>query len=165
MPLYVRPALPQDNAFVYQLLWQVVYEQLLADRWDPAIRDGLLDLQVRVRCGAYAARWPQAEHAIIMLDDEPVGRLLIDRSGPNYHLVDIAVLPKRQGAGIGTRLVLGLCMEAEIMGKSVRLRVSVSNPRAADLYRRLGFRVIEDQETDWLMERSPGATAQVIAAP
>jgi ribosomal protein S18 acetylase RimI-like enzyme len=56
-------------------------------------------------------------------------------------------------------------MEAEMMRKNVRLYVSITNPRAADLYKRLGFRVIEDLQTDLLMERTPGAHAQVIAAP
>lgn len=165
MPLYVRPAQPQDGEFVYQLLRQVFYEQLMAHLWDPAIRDPLLDLQVRQKSSTYAANYPHADHGIIMLDEEPVGRLLVDRTGASHHLIDISILPKRRGAGIGTRLVLGLCMEAEMNGKSLTLSVSISNPRAAQLYKRLGFRVIEDLETGWVMERAPGATSQVIAAP
>jgi GNAT superfamily N-acetyltransferase len=165
MPLYVRPALPQDDQFVYQLVWQVMYDQLHAALWDPSIRNVLLDLQVRSKNGAYAAVHPHADHAIIMLDDQPIGRMLIDRSGEYYQLVDISILPKRRGAGIGTRLVLAFCMEAEMMRKNVRLYVSITNPRAADLYKRLGFRVIEDLQTDLLMERAPGDRAQVIAAP
>jgi ribosomal protein S18 acetylase RimI-like enzyme len=165
MPLYLRPALPQDGSFVYELIRQVLYDQLHARFWDPAFRDTLLDMQVKAKCGAYAAAYPRAEHGIIMLDDDAVGRLLVDRSGAFYNLIDIAILPKYQGAGVGTRLILGLCMEAEMMQKSVRLHVSVGNPRAADLYKRLGFRVIEDLQTDMLMERAPGAQTQVIAAP
>ncbi|HLK63205.1 MAG TPA: N-acetyltransferase [Bryobacteraceae bacterium] len=162
MPLYVRPALPQDGPFVYQLVWQVMYEQLQADTWDPRIREHLLDLQVRAKCGAYATVHPQADNAIIMLDDQAVGRMLIDRAGEFYHLVDISILPKHRGAGIGTRLVLALCMEADMMRKNVRLYVSISNPRAAALYRRLGFRVVEDLLTDQLMERAPGDRAQLV---
>ena len=156
--------MPQDGQFIHQLLRQVLYEQLAAHLWDPAIRDPLLDFQVRAKTGAYAASHPQADHGIIMLDDEPVGRLLVDRSGGFYNLIDIAVLPKRRSAGIGTRVVLGLCMEAEMAHKSVRLYVSITNPRAAELYKRLGFRMIEDLQTDWLMERAPGTAAQVIAS-
>jgi ribosomal protein S18 acetylase RimI-like enzyme len=165
MPLYVRPALPQDDAFIYQLVRQVLYDQLLVPLWEPSLRDTLLDLQVKAKCSAYTVSFPRADHAIIMLDDEPVGRLLVDRSGPFYNLIDIAILPKYRSAGIGTRLILGLCMEAEMMGKNVRLYVSVTNPRAAALYRRLGFRVLEDLQSDWLMERAPGSLAQTIAAP
>ncbi len=74
-------------------------------------------------------------------------------------------MPKQRSQGIGTRLVLALCMEAEMMRKNVRLYVRVTNPRALALYKRLGFRVIEDLQTDILMERRPGDQAQVIAAP
>jgi ribosomal protein S18 acetylase RimI-like enzyme len=165
MPLSVRPAVPQDSEFVYDLIYQVMYDQLFADRWDPTLRRHLLDMQVRNKLGSHMMVHPQADHAIIMLDDQAVGRLMIDRSGEFHHLVDISVLPKYRGAGIGTRIVLGLCMEAEMVGKNVRLYVSVTNPRARELYHRLGFRVIEDMETDALMERAPGDQAQVIAAP
>lgn len=165
MPLYVRPALPEDDSFVYQLIRQVMYDQLLAHLWDPAYRDALLDLQVRSKAGSYSVVHPHADHAIIMLDDTAVGRLLIDRAGPTYHLVDISILPKYRSAGIGTRIVLGLCMEAEMMQKNVRLYVSITNPRALELYTRLGFRVIQDLFTDLLMEKSPADRSQVLAAP
>lgn len=165
MPLYVRPTLPEDEPFVYQLIRQVMYDQLLAHLWDPTYREALLDLQVRAKAGSYTVVHPRADHAIIMLDDKAVGRLLIDRAGSCYHLVDISVLPKYRSAGIGTRIVLGLCMEAEMMGKNVRLYVSITNPRAIELYKRLGFRVIEDRFTDLLMEKTPADRAQVLAAP
>jgi ribosomal protein S18 acetylase RimI-like enzyme len=165
MPLYVRPTLPTDEQFLYQLVYQTTAEQLYAWSWDPQIRDQLLDMQIRAKHGAYAVEFPNADYVIVMLDDQPVGRMIIDRAGEFYVLVDIAILPKHRSAGIGTRLILGLCMEAELMQKKVRLHVSVTNQRAAALYQRLGFRVIEDQEVNLLMERSPGDRSQVIAAP
>lgn len=165
MPLSVRPALPTDEQFLYQLVYQTMFEQLYASAWDPRIRDHLLNLQIRAKHGSYAAQFPQADHAIIVLDDEPAGRMIIDRVGVFYHLVDISILPRHRGAGIGTRLILALCAEAELMQKNVRLTVSVANPRALALYKRLGFRVIEDMQTDLVMERAPGDRAQVIAAP
>ena len=165
MPLFVRPALPEDDQFVYQLTYHVIYDQLYAWLWDPGMRHSLLDLQVQSKRSSYAAMYPHADHAIIMLDDECVGRMIIDRSGEFYHLVDISIMPKHRSAGIGTRLLLALCMEAEMMHKNVRLCVSVTNPRAANLYQRLGFRMIEDLQTDFLMERAPGDRAQLIAQP
>lgn len=165
MPLTVRPAYPQDRQFLYDLIYQVTAEKLLASTWDPRIRHQLLDLQVRARDGSYAAAHPKADHGIVMLDDKPVGRLLVDRSGEFYDLVDIAILPKHRSSGIGTRVILGLCMEAGLSHKNVRLYVSTTNTRAMELYKRLGFRVIEDLQSDLLMERTPADQAQVIAAP
>jgi ribosomal protein S18 acetylase RimI-like enzyme len=45
------------------------------------------------------------------------------------------------------------------------LYVAAVNQRAAGLYRRLGFRVIEDLQIQLLMERAPGDRSQVVAAP
>ena len=165
MPLSVRPAGPGDEQLMYNLTYQVMYEQLQAHTWDPAMRKHLLNLQVHAKHGSYAVVHPRADYAIIMLDDQAIGRMIIDRSGEFYHLVDISIDPKHRGAGIGTRLVLALCMEAEMMHKTVRLYVSVTNPRASSLYKRLGFRVIEDLMTDSLMEKTPADRAQVIAQP
>jgi len=165
MALSVRPALPQDNQFVHELIYAVLFEQLCADTWDPAIRDQLLNLQIRAKHGSYRVVHPNADYAIVMLDGQRVGRMIIDRSGEFYHLVDISIAPQHRRAGIGTRMVLALCMEAEMMRKNVRLYVSITNPRATALYRRLGFRVIENLETDTLMERAPGDRAQLIAQP
>ncbi len=165
MPLSLRPTLPNDEAFVYQLIYETLYEQLYAWAWDPAIRDQVLDTQVRAKHGAYATMYPQAHHAIIELDGQPVGRLILDRSGEHYELVDISILSKHRGAGIGTRLILAICTEAEMMRKNVRLMVSITNPRAAALYKRLGFRVIQELPMDHLMEHAPGDRAQVLAQP
>jgi len=165
MPLSVRPALPQDKQFLYEVSYGVMAEKLHAHLWAPSIRHNLLDMQVRAQEGSYGVMHPNADYAIIMLDDERVGRLIIDRSGASYYLVDISVMEKRRGAGIGTRVVLALCMEAQMMGKNVQLHVSVTNPRAAELYKRLGFRPIEQTETDTLMERTPADQSQVVAAP
>ena len=165
MPLAIRPTQPGDEQFLYQLAYQTMFEQLFASTWDAKIRDQLLDLQIRAKYGSYAAQYPRADHGVIMLDDEPVGRLIIDRAGEFYVLVDIAVAPKHRSAGIGTRVILGLCTEADLMQKKVRLQVSVTNPRAAALYKRLGFRVIEDHQVTLEMERAPGDRPQVIAAP
>ena len=165
MSLSLRPVLPNDEQFLYNLAYQTLYEQLCAWAWTPAMREKLLGLQIRAKQSAYAAMHPRADDAIILVDDEPVGRMIIDRAGEHYQLVDISILAKHRGSGIGTRLILALCTEAELMRKNVRLSVSLTNPRAAALYKRLGFRVIEDLPMDQTMERAPGDRAQVIAQP
>jgi len=165
MPLYVRPVQANDEQFIYRLVYQQFFQQLCAWLWDPSVRDHLLNIQIRGQEATYASVWPHADYAIIMLDDHPVGRLIVNRVGAHFRLVDITLDEKHRGAGIGTRIVLALCMEAEMQQKSVRLYVSVTNPRATALYNRLGFREIEKDEAGCVMERSPGAISQVIAAP
>lgn len=156
MPLSVRPVLSQDATFVEQLIYETLYEQLYAWTWDPAVREPLLKMQIEGQRASYAAQFPHADHGIIILDDSPVGRLLLDRSPEMHYLVDIAILKAYRGRGIGTWILRALCTEADLMQKPLRLQVQVTN-RAKDLYVRLGFRMIEDRQVTWLMERSrPG---------
>lgn len=58
------------------------------------------------------------------------------------HLISIAVHPEFRGRGIGRRLMEECLARLRSKGvKRVRLEVRVSNRRAIELYRKLGFRV------------------------
>ena len=160
MGLLLRPATPSDELFLYQLAYEHFAEILMASLWDPNVREPLLKLQVEGQRTAYASQHPTADYAIIMYDDHAIGRIILDR-GPQFHyLVDITIQKKYRGSGIGTWLMRALCVEAEMMRKPLRLHVMVTN-RARNLYQRLGFHAIETSDTNWLMERAPGASSQV----
>ncbi len=162
MSLALRPVSPQDDAFLSQLLLESFSEKLSAHLWPENVREPLLRLQIQGQRSTYAAQYPQADHAIIVLDEKPVGRILFDR-GPQFHtLVDIVIAKKHRRAGMGTVLVRSLCIEAEMMRKPVRLNVAVDNPARA-LYLRLGFRMLEADEMNILMERAPGASPLTTA--
>jgi ribosomal protein S18 acetylase RimI-like enzyme len=152
-----------DELFLYQLAYEVFFEQLHAELWNPAIREPLLKMQIEGQRGAYAAEFPHADHGIIVLDERPVGRMIVNRGPEIHHLVDITILKQHRGAGIGTVLIRALCSEGDLVRKPVRLHVMVTN-RAKTLYQRLGFRLIEDNQVTWLMERAPGS-GPVTAAP
>jgi ribosomal protein S18 acetylase RimI-like enzyme len=156
MSLYLRPAMPQDELFLYQLAYETFYEQLHAELWDPNIRESVLKMQIDGQRGSYAAQFPNADHGIIMLDDRPVGRLIVDRGPEVHHLVDITILKRHRSAGIGTVLIRALGTEGDLMRKPIRLHVMVTN-RAKALYQRMGFRLIEENPVTWLMERPPGS--------
>ncbi|MGH9666661.1 MAG: GNAT family N-acetyltransferase [Bryobacteraceae bacterium] len=152
MPLSLRPVLPQDAAFVHQLVYETMYEQLFAWTWNPAVREPLLKIQIEGQRTSYAVQFPQADHGIILLDERPVGRLIVERGPEMHYLVDISILKAQRGRGIGTWILRALCTEADLMQKPLRLQVQIAN-RAKDLYLRLGFHMIEDRQVAWLMER------------
>jgi len=156
MPLSLRPALPADEPFLYRLAYENFYEKLMAYNWDPKVRDVLLKLQVEGQRSGYAAQFPHADHGIIVYDDRPVGRMILDRGPEVHHLVDIVVDAQHRSKGIGTFILRAVCTEAELMRKPLRLQVEVRS-RARDLYGRLGVRLIEDLTVTWVMERAPGA--------
>jgi ribosomal protein S18 acetylase RimI-like enzyme len=160
MPLSLRPVLPQDETFVYQLLYENFHDKLMAHLWNPQIREPLLRMQINGQRSTYSAQYPRADHGIIVLDDHSVGRIILDR-GPQFTtLVDITIAKKHRGAGIGTVLIRSICTEADMTRRAIRLHVDITN-RARELYLRHGFRILEEQELNWLMERQPGAHSLV----
>lgn len=135
----VRAATPADDAFLRRVFLdsrRSEFTGLPADQIDP-----LLALQYRAHAADRRARHPRAETAIILVDDDPVGSLTIDRDGGRMHLVDIAVLASHRGRGIAS----------EILGELVRttehatLSVWSLNAGARRLYERFGFQVVSEQ--------------------
>ena len=68
--------------------------------------------------------------------------------------MDIALLPRFRGRGIGSSLIGQVVREAESAGKPLRIHVEQFNP-AMQLYDRLGFRPIGRHGVYILMERAP----------
>ncbi len=160
MSLYLRPAVKEDDPFLYQLAYDDFYEKLCAFTWPPNMREPLLRLQVVGQRSSYAAEFPTADNGIIEYDNQRIGRLIVDRRPDCHILVDILIAREHRRKGIGTWLMRALCTEAEMMRKPLRLTVQATNP-ARELYKRLGFRIIEEHPIHWFMERVPGATVLV----
>jgi GNAT superfamily N-acetyltransferase len=99
----------------------------------------LIAMQHRARALEYAARFPLAENRVLVSKSgEFVGRLLVDRSGPVWRLVDIGVFARFRGEGIATRAITQLCYEADHAEAQVELSTVRCSP-ADRLYQRLGF--------------------------
>ncbi|MDH5468502.1 MAG: GNAT family N-acetyltransferase [Candidatus Aminicenantes bacterium] len=102
----------------------------------------------------YQQQFSDAAYKIILLDNEPVGRLYVDRRKDEVHIIDIALLPEFRNRGIGSKILKDLVAEAEEENLPVRIYVEHFNP-ALRLYERLGFTQIDDTGVYFLMERSP----------
>lgn len=152
--LIVRRVLPDDEAFLYKLFCTTRIEEMAAWGWDAAQQETFLKLQFKAQRQHYEIAYPEAGQSILLLDNQPVGRILVFRSEWEFVLVDIALLPEKRGTGIGTGLILELLDEARKAGKPVRLHVEKHN-RARRLYERLGFEVIEDTGVHFKMECRP----------
>ena len=134
----LRPAQPDDDDFLFDLYASTRRAEMEAWGLDEAMLASMLRMQFNGQQGTYRAQFPQADHHIIVHEDQPAGRILIDRAGPEIVLVDVALLPALRGRGIGTRLLKDLLAEAAEKGRAVRLKVVLTNP-ARRLYMRLGF--------------------------
>lgn len=150
----MRPALPDDEAFLYELYRTTRIEEMVGWGWDDAQQETFLRLQFTAQRYHYDAAYPEADHKILLRDNRPAGRLLVLRSEGEILLVDIALLPAERGAGIGASLIQNLLDEADQAGKSVTLHVAKDN-RARRLYERLGFDISEDTGMYFKMEWRP----------
>ena len=101
-------------------------------------------MQFNAQRQQYDYSYPQAESGIVLQDDLPIGRMLVDKTACEITLIDIALLPEHRNAGLGTDLIQDLLAEAVVARKPVRLHVLKSNP-AMRLYERLGFSRVGDQ--------------------
>jgi ribosomal protein S18 acetylase RimI-like enzyme len=139
----LRPATSADEAFLRQLFATTRADELALMAWDENQKEAFIAMQFNAQKQQYAMSYPEAQHSLILLNDVPIGRLMIDRGASGFTLVDIALLPAHRGAGIGTDLIENLLVEAASAGKSVALSVWHSNP-AKRLYQRMGFSAAND---------------------
>ena len=69
-------------------------------------------------------------------------------------MIDITILPKFRGRGIGTTLVRDLIKRADKVHKKISLHVDPANP-ALQLYQRLGFVYIKNNGRFNYLEKNP----------
>jgi GNAT superfamily N-acetyltransferase len=122
--------------------------------WPVDQQRAFLEQQFTAQHRSYAAQFPGADHDIILLGAQPIGRLFVHRTDREIRLVDIALLPEHRGGGRGTVLIRKLLEEATAERKPFRLRVAMDNP-ARRLYLRLGFKTHGDEGIHTEMECLP----------
>jgi GNAT superfamily N-acetyltransferase len=151
MSVTFRPAGSDDEPFLYELYCGTRDGDLAAGEWRSPQQDVLLRMQFLAQHRAYQAQYPRADHDIILLDGEPVGRIMVERGEEEIRGVDIALLPAYRSTGIGGAIIQDLLDEARRAGKPFRIHVVKTN-RARRLYDRLGFAETGDTGTHYVME-------------
>lgn len=154
MHLSLRTARSEDEAFLYRLYASTRMQEMAAWGWDPAQQDAFLRMQFRAQRQGYASEYPDADHRVILADQEPVGRLLVHRTGKEIRLVDIAILSEHRNRGIGTALLQNLIGECQTSGALLHLQVAKGNP-AIHLYQRMGFSKNGEDEMSYGMVFDP----------
>jgi ribosomal protein S18 acetylase RimI-like enzyme len=158
MNYIIRSLAPEDEPF----LWEILYQALYIPEGESALPREVIYLPELVR---YVQNWGCKGDCGFLASDtatsQPVGavwlRLLVGQN-KGYGYVDddtselsIAVFPEHRGQGIGTQLLTQLF--ASVCGQSsVSLSVSANNP-AVRLYKRFGFEVVSRSAESLLMKR------------
>ena len=139
--IYLEPATPADEPFMYATFASTRTEELAATGWSDEQKEQFLRLQFEAQRISYLREIPDAEYSVIRCGTAAVGRLIVERTPAEVHIVDIALLTEFRRQGIGSVLMGRIFDEAEKAGKSVRLFVEKFNP-ALRWYERMRFEVM-----------------------
>ena len=149
-----RPSSDQDLEFLYQVYASTRQEELKLTPWNQQEKEEFLQMQFTAQHKHYHEQYRDASYDIILFRNEQIGRLYVDRREDEIRIVDIALLPKYRGHGIGSGIMSGILDDARQAGMSVTIHVERNNP-AMHLYERLGFQKLEDVGVYYLMVWSP----------
>lgn len=147
----LRPITPEDDSFLAGLYASTRSEELAVTSWRDEEKAVFCRRQYDAQSAHYLENYPGASLQVIERASEPVGRLYVARWKREIRIMDIALLPRHRGAGIGTQLLRELQEEARSSGKTLTIHVERFNP-ALRLYDRLGFEMVEDKGVYLLME-------------
>jgi ribosomal protein S18 acetylase RimI-like enzyme len=139
----LRPATDADLEFLLTVYGAAREEELSQVAWAPGQREAFLRMQFDAQHGEYHRLNPAASFDVIEVDGVPAGRLYVDRRPGDVRIIDIALLPGFRGSGVGAFLIRRLQAEAARSGCRLSIHVELHN-RAAGLYARLGFVVVDE---------------------
>jgi len=142
-----RPVEPADEDFLLALYATTRADELSLTDWTDEQKAAFVRHQFDAQDSHYRQHYPNATFDVILVDGEPAGRLYVDRWPSETRIVDIALLPKWRGRGVGAELIGRIQAE----GRDVSIHVERFNP-AQRLYARLGF-VAEDAGPVYLLMR------------
>jgi ribosomal protein S18 acetylase RimI-like enzyme len=157
MIVTLRPESPWDEPFLRALIYATIAGELGASQWPEPMRSHLLGIQYTARRQSHRTNFSEAASYIIDADGSDAGWTVVTTLPQQIQLVEIMVLPELRGRGIGTAAISQVLSTAAVAAKPVRLNVNVTNHAAIGLYQRLGFRTIDGDEVQRVMECLPRA--------
>jgi ribosomal protein S18 acetylase RimI-like enzyme len=153
--LAVRPALPQDEIFLYDLYSAIRGPEFALAPIPAAQKEQLMRMQFRAQMSEYTQMYPNSCYHLVLLDSKPAGRLWVAPGNGELQLVDIAVHPNLQGKGIGTVLVQRVQQEAAKVRLPIRCCVFRFNTGSLRFHQRLGFSILREDQTHYHLEWRP----------
>lgn len=157
--LSFRRVADADLPFLAELYASTRRQEVAQVPWSEEQREAFLRWQFDCQHRHYLQHYSDCELLVVERDGERVGRIYVDRWEDQIRLVDISLLPEHRGHGLGTALLQGLLDEGRERGLPVTIHVERDNA-ALRLYRRLGFRVLDDEGIYYLMEWRPPTSAR-----
>lgn len=150
--LTLRPSTAADEAFMEEL-FRSTREQFYSMPLPRSQVDLLLAQQYRLQQASYVRLWPGAYTLIIERAGHGIGKIMLDESATQVHIIDFVLETAMRGKGYGTAILLGL--QAAAGERRIGLSVDRQNPGARRLYLAHGFRVEAASDTHESMSWAP----------
>jgi GNAT superfamily N-acetyltransferase len=147
-----------DAAFLYDLFVATKAADMAAMPLDASGREFLLRMQYRSMTATYRAEYPAARFDVVELDGEPIGQIITDIGACCVTYVDIALLPRMQGRGLASALMLRVLEEPRRLGLPARVKVLAGNLASLRLCERVGFVKLADAPPFVQLEWRGGGT-------
>ena len=152
--LHLRPQRDSDALFLAQL-YNSRREDLRLAIADRDFIEELIEMQFRAQREGYGQQFPNALYFIVESHHESIGRAAVDFGQNEVRVIDIALIPAARNKGHGTSVIRALQMAANKARAPLTLTVMLDNPRAVELYAKLGFRVEQQTLTHALLAWYP----------
>jgi ribosomal protein S18 acetylase RimI-like enzyme len=136
--LTLRPARTDDQEFLCRLFYSVYLEKLQLVPLSAEEKKTLVKVMYQGFNRHYNSLTPDSDDRLVLLNNEPIGRMILLQMREEIRLADLAILPQYRGRGIGSALISQLQTESMMSKRPVRLQVARFD-RALRLYQRLGF--------------------------
>ena len=153
MNITLRAISEENLPFLFQVYACTRTSELAQTGWPQEQQLVFLEMQFKAQHEHYQRHYPEASFDLILLDEEPIGRLYVSEWSTQMRIVDIALLSKYRGRGIGSSLLNKLFLRAREKNIDVSIHVEKNNP-AMDWYQRLGFMCVEDKAVYSLMKKN-----------
>ncbi len=154
MKITYRPIHESDIEFLHKVYASTREAELALTDWSEQQKEDFTRMQFDLQHKQWMQNYKNASFDIIYLKEIPIGRLYVDRREDQIRIIDIALLPDFRRKGIGSEIMQSLIDEAEQRGCPLSLHVEANNP-ALGLYKKLGFRAVEDKGVYHLLEYLP----------
>jgi ribosomal protein S18 acetylase RimI-like enzyme len=129
-----------DLPFLLELRQKTMSEHLRQSGVEPSERERVERVLARFECAR-----------IILLSGTPIGLLKVSKDEECWDLIQIQIVPEKQGSGLGSGILKKLLAEAVQANACVKLSVLRSN-RARRIYERLGFKVVGENAHAYEMQ-------------
>jgi GNAT superfamily N-acetyltransferase len=152
----LRPVVAADEPLLLEIYAVTRAEEMAMVPWTKEQQEAFVKMQFVAQQEHYKKLQPDANHDIILSNGRPVGRLYVARTEDKIEIMDITLLPPERNSGIGSSLIKGLMDEAS-PSRPLRIYVETFNP-SRHLFKRLGFKVVEQEGIHLLMEWVPNSS-------